>query len=216
MEVGLTFQRSWLINSTIISPVLLILLLETYLVPNLATKGICSPSPNSFALSLTSSEEILNLSHSFHPTHSRGVDDIDPCIASAFVDKVAPLLAEMINCSFTTGIVPQAIKIAKVVPIYKKGDKDDVTNYRPISILPYFSKFYEKLMYNRLYNFVEKSDIIFRTQHGFQPGHSPFMSLLSMQDKISNAIENNEYSVGIFFDLPKALDTVNYEILLKN
>jgi len=215
MEVGLTFQRSWLINSTIISPVLLILLLETYLVPNLATKGICSPSPNSFALSLTSSEEILNLSHSFHPTHSRGVDDIDPCIASAFVDKVAPLLAEMINCSFTTGIVPQAIKIAKVVPIYKKGDKDDVTNYRPISILPYFSKFYEKLMYNRLYNFVEKSDIIFRTQHGFQPGHSPFMSLLSMQDKISNAIENNEYSVGIFFDLAKAFDTVNHEILLK-
>ena len=121
----------------------------------------------------------------------------------------------MINCSFTTGIVPQAIKIAKVVPIYKKGERDDVTNYRPISILPYFSKFYEKLMYNRLYNFVEKSGIIFNTQHGFQPGHSPFMSLLGMQDKISNAIENNEYSVGIFFDLAKAFDTVNHKILLK-
>ena len=118
----------------------------------------------------------------------------------------------MINCSFTTGIVPQAIKIAKVVPIYKKGEKDDVTNYRPISILPYLSKFYEKLMYNRLYNFVEKSGIIFHTQLQW---HSPFMSLLSMLDKISNAIENNEYSVGIFFDLAKAFDTVNHKILLK-
>src|SRR5688572_17403458 len=111
--------------------------------------------------------------------------------------------------------MPQAIKIAKVVPIYKKGERDDVTNYRPISILPYLSKFYEKLMYNRLYNFVEKSGIIFNTQHGFQPGQSPFMSLLGMQDKISNAIENNEYSVGIFFDLAKAFDTVNHKILLK-
>jgi Reverse transcriptase (RNA-dependent DNA polymerase) len=172
------------------------------------------PLPNSFVLTPTSPEEILNRSHTIRLTHSRGVDDIDPCIATPLIACVALPLAEIINCSFNTGIVPQATKIAKVVPVYKKGEKDNITNYRPISILPYFSKFYEKLMYDRLYNFVEKSNVLFHSQHGFQSGHSPFMSLLSMQDKISSAIENNEYAVGIFFDLAKAFDTVDHNILL--
>ena len=172
------------------------------------------PILNSFVLSPTSPEEILNRSYTIRSTHSRGVDDIDPCIATPHIASVARPLAEIINCSFNTGLVPQAIKIAKVVPVYKKGAKDNETNYRPISILPYFSKFYEKLMYDRLYNFVQKSNVIFQSQHGFQAGHSPYMNLLSMQDKISSAIENNEYAIGIFFDLAKAFDTVDHEILL--
>lgn len=69
-------------------------------------------------------------------------------------------------------------------------------------------------MYNRLYDFILKTNILFPSQHGYRSGHSPALSLLSMQDKISNAIENNEYSLGIFFDLTKAFDTVNHKILL--
>src|SRR6218665_1366818 len=70
-------------------------------------------------------------------------------------------------------------------------------------------------MYDRLYNYMDKSKIIFHTQHGFQSGHSPYMSLLGMQDKISSAIEKNECAMGIFFDLAKAFDTVDHNILLK-
>jgi len=173
-----------------------------------------APLQNSMGLLSVSPEEIMDISRNIRLTHSKGIDDIDPCIASPNLSLVAKPLAEIINCSFTTGIVPQAIKIAKVVPILKKGEKDNVTNYRPISVLPYFSKFYEKLMYNRLYGFVKNSNIIYQSQHGFQPGHSPYMALLNMQDKISKAIENNEYSVGVFFDLAKAFDTVDHDILL--
>jgi len=173
------------------------------------------PMPCSFGLTPTTPEEILNLSYSIHTTHSKGVDDIDPCIAAPCVSLIAPLLAEIINCSFNTGVVPQEIKIAKVVPIYKKGMRDDHTNYRPISILPYFAKYFEKIMYERLTAYVEKSHIIFHSQHGFQSGHSPFMALMSMYDKISGAFENNEYSIGVFFDLAKAFDTVSHDILLK-
>src|SRR6218665_2915331 len=122
--------------------------------------------------------------------------------------RIATTLSIIINCSLNTGIVPDAIKIAKIVPILKKGEKNDVSNYRPISILPYFSKFYVKLMYKRLSDYVKIS------QHGFQQGHSTYMALINMQDRITKAIDNNEYSVGVFFDLAKSFDAVNHKILL--
>src|ERR1043165_4473680 len=173
------------------------------------------PMPNSFGLIPTSPEEINKLSHFIHDSHSRGIDDIDPHIAISYIPLIASQLAELINCSLNTGVVPHAIKIAKIVPIYKKGGRDDPTNYRPISILPFFAKYFEKIMYDRLSNFVEKSNIIFSHQYGFQSGRSTFMPLLNMYDKISNAFENSEYSIGIFFDLAKAFDTVNHDILLQ-
>jgi hypothetical protein len=91
------------------------------------------------------------------------VDDIDPSLAAPYLARIAKPLAEVINCSLSSGAVPDAIAIAKILPILKKGDKDNVSNYRPISVLPYFSKFYEKLMHSRLSNYVKKIDIISRT-----------------------------------------------------
>ena len=179
------------------------------------TKYLDSPIPHSFGLIPTSPEEINNLSHSIHDSHSRGVDDIDPHIAISYIPLIASQLAEIINCSLNTGVVPDAIKIAKIVPIYKKGDRDNPANYRPISILPFFSKYFEKIMYDRLNNFIEKSHILFPHQYGFQSGRSTYMPLMNIYEKISNAFENNEYSIGIFFDLAKAFDTVNHDILLQ-
>ena len=170
---------------------------------------------NSMGLPPTSAEEVVEIGLGIRRSHGRGLDDIDPCIASLFVSHIAHPLAEVINCSFNNGTVPRALKTAKVVPIYKKGDKDSPANYRPISILPYFSKFYEKLMYNRLFNYVNSQHLLFESQHGFQSGHSPYMALLSMQDTITKAIDNNDYSVGVFFDLSKAFDTVDHKILIK-
>ena len=164
-----------------------------------------SPHNNSMGLLPTSAEEVVEIGLGIRKTHGRGLDDIDPCIAARFVTHIAHPLAEVINCSFDFGIVPRALKTAKVVPIYKKGDKDSLVNYRPISILPYFSKFYEKLMYNRLFNYVNSQNLLFESQHGFQSGHSPFMALLSMQDTTTKANDNNNYSVGVFLTFLKPL-----------
>src|SRR5688572_15107072 len=173
------------------------------------------PTINSFGLEETTPEEIIRLNRTIRLSHSKGIDDIDPFVASPSIANIARPLSEIVNCSFNTGIFPNALKIAKVVPIFKRGEKSDVANYRPISVLPFFAKIFENLMYERLSNFLEKNNIIYPSQHGFQAGHSPSMPLLSIQDKISEAIENNEYSLGVFFDLAKAFDTVNHNILLK-
>src|SRR6218665_2678422 len=92
----------------------------------------------------TTPEEILDIGRTCKGTRSKGVGD--PHLAGMHLHRIVTTLSMIINCSLNTGIVPDAIKIAKIVPIFKKGEKNDVSNYRPISILPYVSKLYEKLM----------------------------------------------------------------------
>src|SRR5678815_3019356 len=90
--------------------------------------------------------------HFSKKTHTRGLDDIDPYLATPNIHLIVNILTAIINCSLTNGIVPSKLKMAKVVPIFKKGDADNPANYRPISVLPYFSKYFEKIVYDRLSN----------------------------------------------------------------
>jgi len=122
---------------------------------------------DSFGLSDTSPEEIIRFGQTIRNSHAKGVDDIDPIIAASTLPSIAYPLAELINCSFNSGVFPEALKIAKVVPVFKKGARDEVSNYRPISVLPYFCKFFEKAMYERLSSYITKTEILFPSQHGF-------------------------------------------------
>ena len=105
---------------------------------------------------------------------------------------------------------------ARIIPLFKSGDQDLYANYRPVSILPIFSKFLEKVVYKRLYNFLIKYNniILFDNQYGFRKNHSTALALLHLYDILANAIDNKEYTMGVFIDLSKAFDTVNHEILL--
>ena len=118
------------------------------------------------------------------------------------------------NSSFETGIVPDKFKIARVFPIFKNGLESNVSNYRPISLLSVFNRVLEKLMYKRLIKFNEKRNLIYDKQFGFRSHHSTEHAILSIVDKIQEAIEKGEFSCGIFLDFRKAFDTVNHEILL--
>ena len=107
------------------------------------------------------------------------------------------------------------MKIAKVTPVFKGGDSADLSNYRPISVLPCFSKILERLMYNRLYKHLSNSKILYPKQFGFQKSHSTDHALLQLVDQIYESFERNEYTIGVFIDLSKAFDTVDHNILLK-
>ena len=124
-------------------------------------------------------------------------------------------LSILINESFETGIFPEKLKIAKVIPIFKKGLTSRKSNYRPISLLSVFSKLFAKLMHKRLYRFLEICEILCCMQFGFRTGHSTDHALVSLTETIKSSLDKNRYGCGIFIDLQKAFDTVNHELLLK-
>ena len=98
--------------------------------------------------------------------------------------------------------------------MFKKGNPQLPSNYRPISLLPVFSKIYEKLMYKRLYSFLKTQEILFSLQFGFQENHSIDHALISMTESIRSTLDDKQFGCGIFIDLHKAFDTVNHNILI--
>ena len=107
-----------------------------------------------------------------------------------------------------SGRVPDQLKVAKVLPIFKADDNKKLSNYRPISILPIFSKILERVVYVRLIKYLTKHNILSDNQFGFRKNHSTFMAVLDLIDNLSNSIDKKEFSVGVFIDLSKAFDTV--------
>ena len=120
-------------------------------------------------------------------------------------------LANIINLSLVKGIFADKLKIGKVIPIYKTEDN------RPISLLSNFSKFFEKVMYNRLVEFVEINEIFYLRQFGFRKMHLTSHAQIHLLNKISSAIDQREIIVGIsVLDLSKAFDTIDDDILFTN
>ena len=124
------------------------------------------------------------------------------------------ILTHLFNISLAQGIFPSALKISKIIPIHKGDSLFEVSNYRPISLLPIFSKILEKLMYTRVIDFLKRYKILYENQYGFQKGLSTEFAINSLLYNIVSCLENKEVGFCILLDFAKAFDTVNHEILL--
>jgi len=162
----------------------------------------------------TDINEVITVTKNLKSKTSSGYDEIPTDIMKLSINFVAPHIVNIINKSFTDGDFPDLLKIAKICPIYKAGEVSNISNYRPISVLPSFSKVFEKLVYNRLTNYLTKCSILYKHQYGFRSNHSTSLAILEMIDKITDAMDQNKFSIGVFIDLSKAFDTINDKILL--
>ena len=162
----------------------------------------------------TNAEEVAKIITNLENKKSTGHDDITVKFIKISSIYISELLARVINISIKTGIYPDQLKIAKVIPIYKKGNHSDPSNYRPISILSNINKIFEKILHKRLYSYLNKFNILYKFQFGFRKGHSTTQALIELTDNIKRGLDDKKYTCGIFIDLCKAFDTVDHNILL--
>ena len=154
--------------------------------------------------------ELENEFVSLKTNKSSGYDDISADVVKRVSDEIFGFLKYYFNISLAKGVFPDKLKIVWVTLIFKKGKNTLVTNYRPISFLPCFSKLLERIMYNRLYN-----NILYQKQFGFQNAHSTEHAILQLVNQITDAFRQGIYTLGIFVDFSKSFDTVIHNILLE-
>lgn len=162
----------------------------------------------------TTPQEVQNIISKMPSKYSTGIDSIPTVLLKQVSEFVCHPLAELINRCFRQGVFPDRLKIAKIIPIHKKGAHDVAANYRPVSLLPAFSKVVERAIYVRLLDFFIKNDIFYGGQHGFVPGRSTTTALFQSVNYIIEQIDRKQIVAGVYFDLSKAFDLVNHELLL--
>ena len=167
----------------------------------------------SLALKPTTVEELNDICMSLKSRKAPGYDDISMHVIKNTFEIVSEPLKNIITLSFSKGIFPDKLKVAKVIPVFKADEPDLFTNYRPISLLPNFSKFFEKVMHNRLVEFANTQDIFYQLQLGFRKIHSTALSLIYLVNKIATSIDQSEITAGVFLDLSKAFDTLDHQIV---
>ena len=161
-------------------------------------------------------EEIISLIRNINPGKASGPDGISGQMLLLCDDSVILPLQIIYSNILLTSIYPDMWKLANVTPIFKKGDKQLIKNYRPISLLPICGKILEKIIFNNLYQYLNSNNFITKNQSGFRPGDSTTNQLLYLVDEIHQAFDSTAcYEVrAVFLDISKAFDKVWHDGLI--
>ena len=164
---------------------------------------------------IVTNEEIEELSEGINTNKASGLPNISTWVLKeAFLSKTN-VIANIINASFEKCKCPDTWKIANVVPLQKDGNKQLVSNLRPVSLLPIQSKIIERIVHKRIFDHLQNNDLLCKEQGGFREGHSTVSTASYFINEIYKAINQKKYTLVAYLDIKKAFDTVNHNILLK-
>ena len=170
-------------------------------------KAFCPKTP--------SLDVVINLLRNIDEKKATGLDMIPRKLLKMAASIVAPSLTAIFTKSIITGVYPTEWKMARVTPVFKKGVKSNLNNYRPISVIPVVSKVFEKIVYDQLYQYLNDNQLLSSCQSGFRSLHSTLTALLEATNSWSVNIDNGFLNGVVFIDLKKAFDTIDHEIILR-
>ena len=168
---------------------------------------------NSFEIFEIGADEIRALCKDINPIKSSGIDLLSSKICKDAFLILTDQLVHLFNCSLNSETFPDKWKVAKILPLYKGGDRENVNNYRPVSLLPLPGKLLEKIVNKRISEFWDNNNILSNDQGGFRKGHSTAATIADLTDNLFQQINLGNTTLAAFVDLRKAFDTVNIDIL---
>ena len=184
--------------------------------PNAYVTFLTNPINCKFSFHHVTDHDVIKVISGFKPKNSSGDDNLSLKVLKRIAEKLSKPLSVLINQSLDNGIFPQALKLAKVVPLFKKGNPYLFNNYRPISYrLLSLSKVYEKVAHSQLMSYFTSNKLFLPNQYGFRPKYSTETATLELVDRMLKLLDNDKIPFCIFMDLSKAFDTLDHSILLK-
>lgn len=176
---------------------------------------LTNPFQNKFSFQNIDEKYVIKIIDSLKPKNCSTDDCISVKLIKSLKSEISKALCIMINQSINTGIFPDRLKQAKVIPIHKKDNKNIISNYRPISILPALSKVFEKVLFQQLNEHFENNGLLSKHQYGFRTQRNTEMAALELVDNLTKLLDVNNTPISVFLDLSKAFDTLDHDILLE-
>ena len=160
-------------------------------------------------------DQVLDIIKALKNSKSTGLDNLDTYIVKLVALNILPALTHIINLSIRYGVFPTLWKKSKIVPLLKKGDALDPKNYRPVALLPIFSKILERVFFAQLVDYLETNSLLHPNHHGSRASHSTASALLQMYDTWLQEVDEDNMVGVMMIDLSAAFDKVDHELLLE-
>jgi exonuclease III len=174
------------------------------------------PSMTLSSFSHTDIIEMKDILRNLKKNAASGYDFVTPAFLRDIENDILNFLVKSVNNMLDSGVFPDSLKISKITPVFKDGDKQNVSNYRPIAVLPILSKIFETIIKNRLTQFLSNNNLIHSNQYGFQKNSSTSAAVVNLMSGIIGNLDAKKKTAALFIDLRKAFDCVNHEILLRH
>ena len=159
-------------------------------------------------------DDTIKIIKKINVNKATGIDEIPIKVIKAATTALAKPITTLMNLIFSTRQIPQELKTAVVTPTFKSGDQTKVDNYRPLSVLPATSKIMEYHVKDKLYDYLEKNNLITDAQHAYRTGHSTATCLLKLTEDIRIGMDEGKATGILAIDLSKAFDVIDHEIMM--